>query len=581
MLIIILITIGFVDYAIFRTASKIINRQTQQYIEDILLQTSKNIEQRLKDISDIIFYLQIDPTIQKSMSNIFSEKFNEFEMSKMESDIRKVLYLNVLYNDEIKAADIVLKDKRISITKSSDKFSNKLVNEKRIFERKGAQVWFGINRDTHTLVMGAAINNLESQLPIGYIISYIDEEYIKNIYMDIELSSSGDIFIIDNQGRVISNKRDEILNEYLDENYLEKIIGGDKESGFFLYTENGEENYLAYNYIEEQNWYLVTRIPAAIYKQNKMLLRAIIFFSIIALLAFFFAVSFMSARILKSVKQLNTSIKDFGDGNFNTQCKITTNDEIGELGRTYNSMVDKINELIKKEYRQTLLKQHAELESLRMQINPHFFYNTLETINWMARINGIDEVVDVAKAMGDLMRLAISGPEFITMEAEVTSISSYIKILNHRFGDTLEFNINVEKELGNLYLPKLIIQPILENAFIHGIAEKHSKGKGKITISITLENNDLIKILVEDNGVGIIPEKLKSIQSQHDDEQSQNVDLGIHNVDRRLKLYFGNQYGVRIESIVNVGTKVMIEFPSSDSDSWQLSDFYDKKWLQR
>lgn len=572
-LVIILIIIGFFDYILLRTASKIIHRQTQQYIEDILTQTSKNIEQNLKIISDLIFYIQIDPTIQQGMIKAFSGKLNEYEKNIVESNIRHVLYLNVLYNDEIKAAEIVLRDDRIAISKTSDTYLDTLVNKESLFSRKGAQVWFGTNPDTQTIVMGAAINSLDTQLPIGYILGYIDENYIKEIFMNIELASTGNVFIIDGNGRVISGTQVERLNKVLEEVYLDQIIESSQDRGFFLHTEGDKDYYIAFNYIEDQDWFLVTQIPVAIYKHTENLFRAILIFSSIALLIFFLAVLVVSGKILQPINQLKVSIKDFGDGNFDARCEVITNDEIGELSRTYNSMVDKINDLIKKVYRQTLLKQQAELESLRMQINPHFFYNTLDTINWMARINGNDEVGDVAKAMGDLMRLTISGPEFITMKDEVKTIHSYFKILKHRFGDTLEFNISIAKELKNLYLPKLIIQPILENALIHGIAEKRTNELGKITISATYENNELIRIVVEDNGAGIEAEKLRLIRAQQVDERKQHVDLGIYNVDRRLKLYFGDQYGVEIKSEVDVGTSVTIVFPASDSDSVQPVDF--------
>lgn len=162
----------------------------------------------------------------------------------------------------------------------------------------------------------------------------------------------------------------------------------------------------------------------------------------------------------------------FGQGDFEVNCIVESEDEIGKLSRSFNQMVRDMNHLVETVYDQQLLNQEAELKSLQMQINPHFLYNTLETINWMAKAQGNEEVGEMTVALGKLMRFSLSGRTFITMREEVESLKNYFRIQKMRYSDKLNLEISVPKELMDIYLPKLLIQPIAENAIVHMASKK-------------------------------------------------------------------------------------------------------------
>jgi two-component system sensor histidine kinase YesM len=224
-------------------------------------------------------------------------------------------------------------------------------------------------------------------------------------------------------------------------------------------------------------------------------------------------------------------------------------------------MVAQVQKLIQEVYQEQYLTQKAELKSLRMQINPHFLYNTLESINWMARIKGAPEIGDMVKALGDLMRVSISGEDFIPVGEEVGNVVNYLKIQNFRYGDRFEIRIHIEPDIEKILVPKLILQPIVENAIVHGLEEK--VGNGRIEITGVLEEGNIV-ITVADNGVGMEEEKAAVILDDGGEEAAHSdnhTHIGLKNVDRRIKLYYGQQYGLSVASVPGSGTTVRAVLP--------------------
>jgi len=273
----------------------------------------------------------------------------------------------------------------------------------------------------------------------------------------------------------------------------------------------------------------------------------------------------ISKGISKPVRDLSERMHEVGEGNFNVYIDYDSNDEIGVLSRHFNEMVSQVRQLIKKVYQEELLKQKAELKSLRMQINPHFLYNTLESINWMARMHGVPEIGKMVKALGDLMRASIGGEDFISVREEIRNIENYLTIQKFRYGDKIEAETDIAHEILDAKIPKLILQPVVENAIVHGIENKI--GNGKIIIQGFFENGTII-LQVKDNGIGMDEEVSSGILSEnHEPENGEkHTHIGLKNVDRRIKMYYGEKYGVNIQSRKGYGTCVRITFPSPEEN---------------
>jgi two-component system sensor histidine kinase YesM len=239
-------------------------------------------------------------------------------------------------------------------------------------------------------------------------------------------------------------------------------------------------------------------------------------------------------------------------------------DEITELGMSFNIMIGKIKELLDSKIKEQENLKKAELRALQAQINPHFLYNTLDTIIWMAESKETDQVVKIVSALSNFFRISLSkGMDWITIGEEVARIRSYLTIQKMRYRDILDFKIEVEEDVAENTILKLILQPLVENALYHGIKNKRQKG----TISVRARRNgrDEILLEVEDDGIGFTPEKLAQLRAELDDD-SGNIKLesgfGIGNVNKRIRLYYGKPYGLSIQSEYTTGTCVTLIIPA-------------------
>lgn len=248
------------------------------------------------------------------------------------------------------------------------------------------------------------------------------------------------------------------------------------------------------------------------------------------------------------------------------QALVTHNnvDEITELGMSFNIMVGRIRELLDAKVKEQESLKKAELRALQAQINPHFLYNTLDTIIWMTESRRTDEVIEIVRALSNFFRISLSkGRDWITICEEIERTRSYLTIQKMRYRDILDYQIEQDEGVvGNTVL-KLILQPLVENALYHGI--KNKRRGGTIVVRAKPWNENEVLLQVEDNGIGFTPERLAQLQAELNDESGEirlESGFGIGNVNKRIRLYYGRQYGVSIESEYQVGTCVSILIPA-------------------
>jgi two-component system sensor histidine kinase YesM len=239
-------------------------------------------------------------------------------------------------------------------------------------------------------------------------------------------------------------------------------------------------------------------------------------------------------------------------------------DEITELGMSFNIMIGKIRELLDSKIKEQETLKKAEMRALQAQINPHFLYNTLDTIIWMAEAKKNDQVIEIVSALSSFFRISLSkGRDWITIGEEVERTKSYLTIQKIRYRDILDFKIEVDQEASDFTILKLILQPLVENALYHGI--KNKRGGGTIIVRAKQKNVDEILLEVEDDGIGFTPEKLAQLKEELDDDSGDirlESGFGVGNVNNRIRLYYGKQYGVTIKSEYNTGTIVALIIPA-------------------
>lgn len=331
------------------------------------------------------------------------------------------------------------------------------------------------------------------------------------------------------------------------------------EQGFFY---NYYDNYdkLLHTTIEIGDWYLRTwtenTVAATI--SGELFAHLAVVFCVILLFAFFLSAA-VSIQVTKPIKQMEEVVKQYSKGNFDAKINLSGRDEITELGNVLNVMATKITGLIQNVAEKERQSNFLELQTLIYQINPHFLYNTLDSINMLARKNGNLQVAAMVTNLSRLFRLSLNrGMNTLTVREELMHVTYYLKIQKFRFEDQLDWRVEAEDEILDCRIMKFIIQPMVENAIYHGIKSKNQHGF--VTIRCSREGENLL-FVVEDTGKGMDEETLEKLNMKMNDrirDDRETRGYGIWNVNQRIKIFYGEQYGVAIESALGYGTKILI-----------------------
>lgn len=288
----------------------------------------------------------------------------------------------------------------------------------------------------------------------------------------------------------------------------------------------------------------------------------ILFTCVIISLVLVVIVSFKFSRTLTNpIFKLKRLMKQAESGDLTVRFNFQHNDEIGELGQSFNHMIARIDQLIQMVYVEQENKRTAEMKSLQEQIKPHFLYNTLDTISWMARDYDAEDIVRLVDALTNMFRIGLShGKDIITVKEEITHVSNYLYIQKIRYKDKLNYVIHVDESLYAIEVPKLILQPLVENAIYHGVKAK--RGGGTITITGVPEGENLV-FTVQDDGAGMLQEKVEELNRRMSERSvlDEKKSFDLFYIRERIQLCYGKGYGVHVESTLGEGTRVTITLP--------------------
>jgi two-component system sensor histidine kinase YesM len=420
--------------------------------------------------------------------------------------------------------------------------------------------------DTTVFSISRTLINTTNFEHLGYEVVNIDSSYLSDILND---NSEGDVssyLVIDQNGYIISSTSipsdDGVSAAALNAQTVKKITHSN--SGYFMTNVNGKSMILAYCTSNYTGWKVAALIPLDAMNrqviQNQFIL---IFVGVIGLLVSVLISLVIASMITRPIRKLKLVMRNAEQGDFDVTYSDNTFIETKALGEGFVRMMRNLKGLMQKVYDEELRKKDAEFKSLQAQINPHFLYNTFETINYMLILDGKYELSKIIVYLGDILRYSISGEKrAIMLEEDIEQIKKYLYIQKMRFGDRLNFEFDISEQTKDCLILKLLIQPIVENAITHGIAKK--KDGGTVKISSVMEENGMLLVRVSDNGIGIDPEKLGTILNEGKAEGNENhFHLGINNVNTRIKLFYGDDYGVSIESTVGSGTCVSLRLPET------------------
>ncbi|MEF9959833.1 MAG: sensor histidine kinase [Niameybacter sp.] len=368
-----------------------------------------------------------------------------------------------------------------------------------------------------------------------------------------------DIIVLDKDNQLIYASNDKLLAEVdgidIRELKSNRMI---QQNGVMVYGDTIDSYGLKILFLFEGDLFI--KEQARLQKSMMPMIILLVGFIVVTIYCF-------TRNFSKRVEGLVQKFKLAEEGNFNVTEEIGGNDEIALLDKQFNHMLRHIDKLIQKNYIQQLEKKASELRNLQLQINPHFLYNTLETISALAAVKGAFEICDLCEKLGDIFRYSLGKNygEYVTIRQELKHTQNYIFIQKARFGEKFEVYYEVEEALMEHQILRFILQPIVENAIVHGLGTCATKGK--LTIFVGKEGTDII-IKVEDNGVGMTKERLALILEYINDNEvklkNRTRSIGIRNVHQRIRLVCGNDYGINIQSELNQGSCFTIRLPFTD-----------------
>ncbi|WP_235775421.1 cache domain-containing sensor histidine kinase [Paenibacillus sinensis] len=400
---------------------------------------------------------------------------------------------------------------------------------------------------------------------IGMVIFDVDIHMFRDILKSVDSVTQGRSIIVDNFGKLVYAS-----GEASSSDQLQALLAhAGSSSGSYEYTRNGESYLTAYHVSSETGWITAVDIPLSSIlsgiKMNriKQLVTNLIILSFALLVATLF--SYALTRPLKSMIRL---MKQVQHGNLDVWIQPRYNDEIGMLGTHFNRMIIRIRDLLSEVKQTEKRKQKADMRALQNQINPHFFYNTLESIRMLAESRDDTQIAKLTYLLGQQMRYSITrNDESVTVRQELEHVRNYFNLLQIRFPDKYSLLVDVPEGLMDLPILKLVFQPLVENAVFHGLEPKQGLGNVKITARY---EDDYVLLRVEDDGVGMDGETLKHLNlSLINTASSSRFGIGLHNVNERIKLHYGESSGIQVWSQPGIGTCVTLrlKLDSTPSDT--------------
>ncbi len=419
------------------------------------------------------------------------------------------------------------------------------------------------SNQTEFLSLGKTVINPDDfSDSIGYIVINFRKSDLEDILKKINSIEGSISCIVNSNGDLIAASNYDNYDDY------KSLVSQIKPSDNTRLTEfdyNHNTFFIQSSYIDKTDWQIVNIVPyntvsSKINTQRIILIIIVLIFGGASLWAGFYFFNTINKRLSKVIKGMREVHTDTLD-NF---IENDSDDELGELVNNYNYMIAKMSVLVDEQYKSGKAIKNAELKALQSQINPHFLYNTLDMINWMAYKNMNSEISSAVKKLAKFYKLSLNkGKDVITIEDEVNHVSLYTEIQNMRYSNRISLEIDINDFIRTCKIPKITLQPIVENSITHGIFAKGDV-EGKILITGSIDNN-AIYLRISDDGIGIKENDLSFILSEKkvksNSTSSKGSGYGIKNINERLKLYYGDDYGLSFSSIYEKGTTVTIKIP--------------------
>ncbi|NJP41712.1 histidine kinase [Oscillospiraceae bacterium HV4-5-C5C] len=556
------------------------------YTDSVYSKVSEYAEQSVSLLDDVLYLelqqyssltntLSVMDSVQQLLTN--DQKNATTANSTIIQNITKEIDNAALRGINLREVQIISSDKQLLystgyIGLASMNYNELIDDIDRVSPSDSLQYISSSSTEAGNLALGRKIYRYHnSQLePIGYIILYIDARFIQNeIFSNINFGDNSEVYLVTSSGTVLAASNLDLQGSSITDLALFKqLIAEPKiQGGHFKLEGDGTSSLVVYDYSDAYDCYFSATVPQE-YLQNetRQITQNLL---LLSLLLFVFGLGITMLVYYSIVNPMNNIIKRFSINNNSATNKAGSTlrlsatddpcqDEVGLLAKTIDDQFVAIQQMSEQQQKDLIRRRELELKSLQYQINPHFLFNTLNSLKWVAKLNNVPVLYNGIEALSSLLQNTLmAGSEFIPLQEELKNLSDYFEIQKIRYGNSFDVKMQVSPEFMNYKIPRLILQPLAENAIVHSTREDVIC----ITISsLKLKNGD-IELSISDNGNGFHVDKIKNLSHQF-------TGIGLSNVDERLKLYYGPAYGLSIRSRIGEGTVVTIQLPhANDSDT--------------
>ncbi|WP_407272296.1 sensor histidine kinase [Radiobacillus sp. PE A8.2] len=552
--------------AILQHAFHVYNQEIYRQTAQSLSVSSNSIENELKNMERLSYQVATDIYVQTYLSRLRNSE-NEFEEFLIGVDLRKRLLeigglkrhvesLQVYdsVNQEYSSGNhiVMLRDERLE-----------QIKEKTALQKGGVEWIYPDDTDSALIAARQARYYFDLSFePIGMIAVRMNLSDIVGDFSNSLNEKNAQLAIFDEHDRQIYPIEDQLSKVY--------TSGMESAKGYNLVKDQGERYFITYSPARHTKWtyMIVTPYDSMFHVISTARFAVIALYILLFIVLFIMGMRFVSG-ITEPIESLNKKMEKVQTGNLNLDIDDSIRmplDETGQMHDNFKKMMNQINQLISENYKKQLAIKDSEFKTLQAQVNPHFLYNTLESINWSAKMEGHQKISRMAESLGFILHASINMKEsVIPLQKELTIVESYITIQSYRFEERLVFHTDIPNSILHCIVPKFVLQPLVENSIRYGL----QRMVGTCTISIIAKQvGDNIQITVEDNGPGMDQVYLAKLLKG--DYEPQGTGIGLKNINDRIELLLGSQYGIEIESEKNYGTKVHITLPyESEGDHVQ------------
>lgn len=557
--------VGVVSYV---QTSRIIEEEVSKSTFQTIKQTGSNIEYFLDNVRQALDAVYVNTEVQR----IIQQNSVGFEQAMVNYQTLSNILTNNKYYDTAISTKMYLagyEDYRIFYD-GTTVYTDSLIQDTQWYKDTMSNTtgvyWMTTHipreENSSTPVVSAVriLRRFDNNKYAGIVVLNIREAHIRNILNNVTLGNTGNLFLIDDQGVVVSHKDSSLLMKSLkEEEYIKRILAS--KDGNFTRKIDGKDTLVVYETVPVIGWKLVGVVPTEELTGKVSVISRVLFVVGIGGLVLGLVLSVMIAyNISVPIRRLMTQMKKAEEGNFDFTTRYEYKNEVGALYHSFETMITKINFLIEEGYKKDIDKKEAQLQALQAQINPHFLYNTLESIKWMAIKYGAKDIGTMVTNLASLFRLSLNrGKDVLSLRDEIEQVKSYIAIQQIRYRNKFSVLYDIDEKILEYHAIKLLLQPLVENAIVHGFEEMEQEGL--ITIRGRVRKSILF-LEVADNGRGADLQAINNVLEGKDIKSGKGY--GIKNVNDRIKLFMGDKFGIKYYKNHPAGIKVKVRLRRMD-----------------